>query len=805
MHPVLYDSTETSFTSNGLGMLSECTKCVVTEERNGIYECEFSIPITAKHFTDIDINKIVFAPHDDSNDRQPFVIYRKSAPIDGIVTFNAHHVSYGLNNVIIPPMEHSGVVATFEAFEDDAITNNPFTFYTAKSSAGTFTTDVPASIRSVLWGSEGSVLDVFGGGEFEFDKYTVKLYQHRGADTGVTIRYGKNLTKLEQELDNSGTYNAVIPFWLNSEDGTLVQGNLVQGTDSGTVIKPVALDMSDQFENQPTTAQLEAAALTFLNANTPWVPKENIEIDFVALWQTDEYKDIAVLERVKLCDTVSVYYPALGVTAKAQVIRTEYDVLAERYSKMEIGDAKSTYADVLTSAIEDKTLEQVAKGISTMEQALDHATQLITGGLGGHVVIGTDVNGKPQEILIMDTESTLTAQQVLRINVNGIGFSSNGINGPYDTAWTLDGVFSANWITTGYLSCNRIKGGILTLGGSQNGDGYIIINDASDDLIARIDKDGIIAHSLTADDYVYVYGSGGSRIYTPANVENVTLQDPTDPAYVDLSNRGLTIQAQRPSALLPEDGTLKTVYPADAEMTYEAYREGDIVEIDTDGVVSASTETGDYGDEAVDHRGFCTYVLNQYGAPVPGGEWFTFDTSTTEATENKSYVYNLVNKADGIQIDDTDITRWTAEYTVPATGSPIDNWYFRLDESEYTHKSLNLTPTHLQLSYTKDTPSTTQAEERDITTDSFYMDVMEHTVQIGGDSTWTFELNGTNMSKMAEAYPTQAGMRGTPAIRVESGMCKYMAFGVNPTTKQLFVYGSDNADNLSYIGKVTLT
>ena len=286
-------------------MLSECTKCTVKEERNGIYECEFSVPITARHFADIDIDKIVTVPHDDTKDRQPFVIYRRSAPIDGIVTFYAHHISYKLSNVIIPPMQHSGIVDTFEAFENDAITANPFSFETTKSSSGTFKTIVPVSIRAMLGGTQGSILDVFGGGEYEFDNFTVKLHQHRGSDNGVTIRYGKNLTDIEQEKDGGDTYNAVVPYW--EKDGVAVYGSIVQGTNSGTAQVVVPLDLSEEFETQPTAAQLEAKALTFLDANPPWVPKENIEVDFVALWQTSEYENIAVLERVKLCDTVSVY------------------------------------------------------------------------------------------------------------------------------------------------------------------------------------------------------------------------------------------------------------------------------------------------------------------------------------------------------------------------------------------------------------------------------------------------------------------------------------------------------------------
>ena len=804
MYPILYAADETAFTTNGIGMLSECTKCTVKEERNGIYECEFSVPITARHFADIDIDKIVTVPHDDTKDRQPFVIYRRSAPIDGIVTFYAHHISYKLSNVIIPPMQHSGIVDTFEAFENDAITANPFSFETTKSSSGTFKTIVPVSIRAMLGGTQGSILDVFGGGEYEFDNFTVKLHQHRGSDNGVTIRYGKNLTDIEQEKDGGDTYNAVVPYW--EKDGVAVYGSIVQGTNSGTAQVVVPLDLSEEFETQPTAAQLEAKALTFLDANTPWVPKENIEVDFVALWQTSEYENIAVLERVKLCDTVSVYYPAAGITAKAKVIKVEYDALAEKYSKIELGDARTSFAASLTARFEAATEKAVAKTAAEMEDALDHATQLITGGLGGHLVIGTDANGKPQELLLMDAESAGTAEYVLRINVNGIGFSSNGVEGPFSTAWTLDGAFSANWITAGYLSCNRIKGGILTLGGSQNGDGYIVINDEDDDLIARIDKDGIIAHSLTADDFVYVYGSGGSRIYTPANVSGVSVQDPADPAYVDLSNRGLTIQAEREFTGMAEEATLKTIYPADSDVTYRVYSTAldDWVTMTVNGVVSATTEDGKYEDELVDHRAYVDYIITPQGGPYPYPMWMDFDSTTAQATSTKSYSNTYLQFSDRLEIETTERTRYTGEYTWPYDGSPIEGFYFKMDESEYIRQTLRLRPWMISMSKTEVTPSLTQGGQMDHVTDNFYVNVADHEVSIGGDHTWSFVVNDVNLAKIAEAYPSQPGHNGACAVWHESGMCKYLSFAANPNNKTLYVYGSNDPDSIAYIGRVQL-
>ena len=518
MKPILFDGSATNYNTQGIGALSDCISALVTEQRNGIYELEFTYPITGVRYEDITAGRIVVVSHDERKDLQPFIIYRISRPNSGVVTVNAHHISYELSNVIVRPYEATNIGTAFEGFHSYAITDNSFTFWTDKTSAGTFKVAAPASVRALLGGTSGSILDAFGGGEYEFDNKTVKLYQHRGHDNGVTIRYGKNLTDITADTDAGSLYNAVIPYWSNAED-TIVYGGIVQGnggitreeiwTDEGSLPiqdengetitfraslrQVVPMDLSGEFTEAPTVAQLEARAQTILNNNEPWIPKVNIKIDFIALWQTEEYKNIAPLERVSLCDTVTVQYAELGVDATAKVIRVVWDVLAERYSEMELGDAKTSFADVLM-ANTDERIDGKIKDLTTytdMENAIAHATELITGGMGGHIVFLYDANEHPTDMLVMDTDDVSTAVHVLRINVNGIGFSSNGIQGPYTSAWTLDSRFNADFIVAGTMSAARIHGGTLVLGGVNNGNGAIVVYDASGNVIGRWNNTGI--------------------------------------------------------------------------------------------------------------------------------------------------------------------------------------------------------------------------------------------------------------------------------------------------------------------------
>lgn len=517
MIPILYRADEFFFLSNGLGRLTECSECTVTEERNGIFECEFKYPITGRFYdTIINDGGIVAVIHDDKHDIQPFDIYSYSAPIDGIVTFYAHHISYRLSNIIVSPFQASSCAIAIDGLKTHSLNKNLFTFWTNKATDGNFNLTHPDNIRALLGGQEGSILDVYGTGEYEFDKYEVKLYLNRGVDTGVTIRYGKNLTDIVRKYDQGQTYNAVAPYWTDGTDTVMLSDFIVLSPDApltlapwtadtgdyitddnGEIIyfqyvniQPVPLDLSAEFEQMPSEAELRQKALDYLANNQPWTPRDNITIDFVQLWQTPEYEDVASLQRVSLCDTVSIYYPELGVTAaNAKIIKVVYNVLTERYDSMEVGTPKTSLADYLKGDIAAAILEQPE--FTGWQAAIAHATEMITGGLGGHVVMTPNADGEPQEILIMDTDDINTAVNVIRMNKNGIGFSQNGYSGPYTSAWTIDGQFNADFIATGHLLANFIKGGTLLLGGLNNGNGVLTLQDASGQTVVNMNNSGI--------------------------------------------------------------------------------------------------------------------------------------------------------------------------------------------------------------------------------------------------------------------------------------------------------------------------
>lgn len=475
MIPVLYEFNETSFLTNGIGRLTDAIYCRVVEKRNGGYELEMKYPVTGIHYQDLRDGRLIYARHDDTTNKQPFRIYRITRPIDGKVTVYARHRTYDLNKIILMPCSSGSVDGAMAAIPQNTATTCGFTFWTDKSTRAAWKCTVPSSVRSVLGGQAGSILDVFGG-EYEWDNTIVRLYEERGSDSGVTIAYRKNMTGLTADDDSSNVWTGIVPFWKGDDGST---GETVVTLPEKVVYSRyrnnftqdwiVQVDLSSSFENKPNEAQLRTAAQAYVRANEKEAVPRSIKVSFVALWQTEEYASYAPLQRLRLCDTVTIRHEELGIQATAKIIETVYNVLLERYDSMTVGDSKSTLATSIRGVSDE--LGSMAMTVPTktdLRLAAEHATELLRGGLGGNVVTVTDANGKPVETLYMDTDDIQTAVNVLRINMNGIGFSSNGYNGLYKSAWTLDGNFVADFITTGTLRAGLIKAGILTDGQGLN-------------------------------------------------------------------------------------------------------------------------------------------------------------------------------------------------------------------------------------------------------------------------------------------------------------------------------------------------
>ena len=466
MKPILYPAGETEFRNNGLGRLSEATKCLVTEERNGQYELEMQYPITGRHYKEIVEERIIAARHDDSDDIQPFRIYKITRPMNGIVTISARHISYQLSKVAVMPFAANTCAEALTGMISNSVGECPLPIWTDKLLEASFSVDVPSSFRSLLGGTSGSILDVYGPGEYEWDRFTVKFHTHRGSNQDVMIRYGKNLTDVKKTTDTSNLWTGILPYWAGTDEAeqavlvTLPEKVIYSDMAESFVYRMVVpVDLSSAFQEQPTVEQLRSRAQAYVNANAADGIPASIDVSFVALWQTEEYKNWAPLQKLKLCDTVTVYHKGLGIENKAKIVSVTYDVILERYEKMTIGEVKTSLGDSIR-----QISEEIKKDVPTsasVSQAISLATNILSGSTGGNIVINTNAKGQPIEILSMNTADIKTATKIIKIDKNGISVSKTGYSGAFTVLLDIDGKLDAAALK-GIIDAALIKSGILS-------------------------------------------------------------------------------------------------------------------------------------------------------------------------------------------------------------------------------------------------------------------------------------------------------------------------------------------------------
>ena len=494
-YPILYQPTTTNFNNNGIGILSACVSCEVTEEANGAFELAMQYPMDGIHYESIADRCIIKAKPNQTANPQLFRVYSISKPMSGIVTALAEHISYDLSGIPVSPFTAESASLAMSGLQNKAAVDCPFTLRTDKSTTAKFSVDVPGSIRSKLGGVQGSILDVYGG-EYEFDNFDVILHNSRGRNNGVSIRYGKNLTDIRQDRNCSSVATGVYPYWAGEIDGekTLVElpEKIVNAPGTYSFVKIKTVDFSADFQEKPTVTQLRTHTEAYIKNNDIGVPSVSLSVSFAQLEQSEEYKGLQLLDRVSLFDTVNVEFPTLGVSATAKAVKMVYDVIADRVKSITLGSVRSNIAD--TVANQQQKIQQTPTRME-MQKASSAATAWLTNGKG-YKVERRDANGNTIDTLYMDAPNIETAQNVLRIGQSGIGFSKSGVNGPYYSAWTLDGTFDASAINVVNLIADSITSGKLS---SKDGE-----------LVFDLDKNTMQSGS-SENDYEIIIENGSIR------------------------------------------------------------------------------------------------------------------------------------------------------------------------------------------------------------------------------------------------------------------------------------------------------
>lgn len=338
MVPILYKSiVEGTVPSDfGVGALTDTLEAYVEESRNGKYELTLVYAASGIHASEISEGSFIKAKPNFTDDPQLFKVYHVGKALNGRIEVNAEHVSYMLSGKVITTGTAVGVVSACALLEAQA---GNFTISTWKDTVGAFAITEPSSVKSWFGGKKGSLLDVYGGGEWYYDNFDAVLYENRGVTIPrTTIRYGKNLTELQQEIDCSNLYTHVLAYYQNDE-GVKVVGNERPTGLSGNK-RVLILNATEDFESAPSSGDLNDYADGYIGGHNLTTPTNNFTLNFV--------QDGQLFERVDLCDVVKVYFEALDIEAVVKCIRVKWDVLRDRYIETEFGTPKSSIVDTIS-------------------------------------------------------------------------------------------------------------------------------------------------------------------------------------------------------------------------------------------------------------------------------------------------------------------------------------------------------------------------------------------------------------------------------------------------------------------------
>ena len=476
MIPILYEAKTNDFTGNGTGFLRDATECTVKEVRNGTFELTLKYPENGVYADKLTEDAIIKAKPNNKDNDQLFRIYKSGKTIAGVNTFYAEHISYELNSnpICQPVIEGKNPQQAIEQVLSQAAVPNNYTAWSDIQTRNSTSVDDVVSVRKMLGGVEGSILDTWGG-EYQFDNFTIKLWKSRGKDTGETIRYGKNLITAEQEKNISNTVTAIFPYARYKKDETSEEEILVKlsegiiktpNADRYARLKCEPVDFSDKFDDGIviTEDMLRKVATAYAQSGID-EPSISIKASFQDMNKIKGNENLATFNSIDLCDIVTVIIEKLGIDVKAKVVSYTYNVLKERAECVEIGETRSNLTKQITAESKEqadriiKTATFSEKLEASLKQRIADATAAITGNSGGYVVLYPPEN--PQEIFVMDSPDTKTAKNVWRWNKAGLGHSSNGVNGPFNVAIQQDGTIIADFIGAGELNGMLIKAGTI--------------------------------------------------------------------------------------------------------------------------------------------------------------------------------------------------------------------------------------------------------------------------------------------------------------------------------------------------------
>ena len=495
----LFGTTDTDFSSNGDAVIQPF-KAKVHKEDNGKFYLTVEADIS---YVDLlTANRIIVA--DTPQGAQAFRI-KNPEKTKHKITIKAPHISYDAENYVIADSYVVDKNCNDALDHLNSATDNPSPFQTVSDIAEV---NSYRCVRTSLYDAFSTVLERWGG-HLVRDNYRFGIMSTIGRDNGVTVRYKKNLKEMTCTANWDGVVTKLMPV---GKDGLLLDEvylysktqydipftkvvSFSQNVDQD-LYKDAEGHLDETAYNNALIDDLRKQGQTYVDENC--VPKVNYTLK-------------ANLEKLTdIGDTIEVIDEPMGIDIVTHVISYDYDCILRKYTELEFGNFQQKVSGLMetVSSTIQQSVEQNNSALQVVfSDAIQHAQETMLGMLGNSYVVY-----EGDKILVVDALPKEEAHNVIMINSGGIAFSSTGINGAFESAWTIDNVLNMQHINVVNLVADMIKGGTLKLGSNLNQNGQIEVYDEANNLIAKLDKNGLIMYGLDGS-YLVVNNSVGFAGY----------------------------------------------------------------------------------------------------------------------------------------------------------------------------------------------------------------------------------------------------------------------------------------------------
>lgn len=501
----VFQASDTTFSSNGDKVLQPL-KAVIYKEDNGDYYLDLEVSIKDAEWI-VNDNIIRADVPAAWGGAQNFRVYNPYKKKDRI-TCRCKHVYFDAGKYLIPDsyVVDKNCNDALDHLNTGCETPTPFTTFSDIPTIKTY-----RCVRKSFLEAISEVINRWGG-HLVRDNYSISVKSNIGADNGVVVAYGKNITDITAEEDWSSVTTKIMPV---GKDGLLLPEIYLYAdvTYSTPYTRAVTFSQdlekeegeSDEDYNGRLITDLRTQAQAFIDENQ--YPKINYSVK----------ADISKITDVG--DTIEVKHEPLGINVITHVISVKWDCIQERFTEVNFGNFANKLSNLIGSVSQESS-DKVITGITDtvipqVQDKLNTAYDRIWNALQNSYCIY-----EGDKILIVDKLPKESADYCIMMNSAGISFSQNGINGQFTSAWTIDGTFNAQNINIVNLVADMIKGGTLKLGSEIQQHGKIELYNEANRLIGQMNKDGL---TMWANDGSYIkinnevgfagYDKNGNKVY----------------------------------------------------------------------------------------------------------------------------------------------------------------------------------------------------------------------------------------------------------------------------------------------------